>query len=83
MQVEVEDFKEEEEIIRIRALIIVARVSQKNIIIGHRGSMIKRFGTEARKDIERFFDKKVFLQTFVKVDKDWRNDDRKLKKYGY
>lgn len=83
VQVEVEDFKEEEEIIRIRALIIVARVSQKNIIIGHRGSMIKRFGTEARKDIERFFDKKVFLQTFVKVDKDWRNDDRKLKKYGY
>ncbi len=83
VQVEVEDFKEEEEIIRIRALIIVARVSQKNIIIGHRGSMIKRFGTEARKDMERFFDKKVFLQTFVKVDKDWRNDDRKLKKYGY
>ena len=83
VQVEVEDFKEEEEIIRVRALIIVARDSQKNIIIGHRGSMIKRVGTEARKDMERFFDKKVFLQTFVKVDKDWRNDDRKLKKYGY
>ena len=83
VQVEVEDFKEEEEIIRVRALIIVARDSQKNIIIGHRGSMIKRVGTEARKDMERFFDKKVFLQTFVKVDKDWRNDDRKLKRYGY
>lgn len=83
VQVEVEDFKEEDAIIRIRALIIVARDSQKNIIIGHRGSMIKRVGTDARKDMERFFDKKVFLETFVKVDKDWRNDDRKLRKYGY
>ena len=83
VQVEVEAFQEEETIVRIRAIIIVARDSQKNIVIGRGGSMIKRVGTDARKDMERFFDKKVFLETFVKVDKDWRNDDRKLKKYGY
>ncbi|MCO4806012.1 MAG: GTPase Era [Flavobacteriales bacterium] len=83
VQVEVEAFQEEETIVRIRAVIIVVRDSQKNIIIGRGGSMIKRVGTDARKDMERFFDKKVFLETFVKVDKDWRNDDRKLKKYGY
>ncbi|HAW19669.1 MAG TPA: GTPase Era [Flavobacteriales bacterium] len=83
VQVEVEAFQEEETIVRIRAVIIVVRDSQKNIIIGRGGSMIKRVGADARKDMERFFDKKVFLETFVKVDKDWRNDDRKLKKYGY
>ncbi|GAB5539469.1 MAG: GTPase Era [Salibacteraceae bacterium] len=83
VQVEVEAFKEEPNIIRIRAVIIVARDTQKSIIIGHQGSMIKRVGTEARIEMERFFGKKVFLETFVKVDKDWRDDDRKLKKYGY
>jgi len=83
VQVEVESFKEEETIIRIRALIFVARDTQKSIIIGKGGVAIKRVGTEARKDMERFFGKKIFLETFVKVDKDWRNDGRKLKKYGY
>ncbi|MDP4687810.1 MAG: GTPase Era [Salibacteraceae bacterium] len=83
VQVEIEAFKEEEAIIRIRAVIIVTRDSQKNIIIGRAGSMIKRVGTDARKDMEKYYGKKVFLETFVKVDKDWRNDDRKLKRYGY
>ena len=83
VQVEVESFKEEENIIRIRAIIIVARDTQKSIIIGKGGLAIKRVGTEARKDMERFFGKKIFLETFVKVDKDWRDDGRKLKKYGY
>jgi GTP-binding protein Era len=83
VQIEVEGFQEQEDIIRIRAIIIVARDTQKSIIIGKGGSMIKRVGTDARKDMERFFGKKIFLETFVKVDKDWRDDDRKLKKYGY
>ncbi len=83
VQVEVESFKEEPKIIRIRALIIVSRDSQKNIIIGRKGSMIKKVGIESRKDIERYFGKQVFLETFVKVDPDWRNDGRKLKQYGY
>lgn len=83
VQVEVEAFKDEETIIRIRAVIIVVRDSQKNIIIGRQGSMIKRVGMDARKDMEKYYGKKVFLETFVKVDKDWRNDDRKLKRYGY
>jgi len=83
VQVEVEAFKEEKDIIRIRAVIVVARDSQKSIIIGKGGSMLKKVGTEARKDLERFFGKKIFLETFVKVDKDWRDDPRKLKKYGY
>jgi len=83
VQIEVEGFQEQEDIIRIRAIIIVARDTQKSIIIGKGGSMIKRVGTDARKDMERFFGKKIFLETFVKVDKDWRDDDRKLRKYGY
>lgn len=83
VQIEVEGFQEQDDIIRIRAIIIVARDTQKSIIIGKGGSMIKRVGTDARKDMERFFGKKIFLETFVKVDKDWRDDDRKLKKYGY
>jgi GTP-binding protein Era len=81
--VEVEAFKEEDGIIRIRAVIVVARDTQKSIIIGKGGSAIKKVGTEARKDMEKYFGKKIFLETFVKVDKDWRNDDRKLRKYGY
>ncbi|MEZ4721086.1 MAG: GTPase Era [Flavobacteriales bacterium] len=83
VQVEVEEFKEELNIIRIRAVIVVARDTQKSIIIGKGGSAIKRVGTDARKDMEKFFGKKIFLETFVKVDKDWRDDSRKLKKYGY
>ncbi len=82
-QVEVEEYLEDEEIIRIRALIIVERNSQKGIIIGKGGDMLKRIGREARKEMERFVGKKIFLETFVKVDKDWRSSDQKLKKYGY
>jgi GTP-binding protein Era len=83
VQVEVEEFEDEENIIRIRAIIFVMRESQKGIIIGHKGAGIKRIGTEARRDLERFFDKKIFLETVVKVKKNWRNDDRQLKSFGY
>lgn len=82
-QVEIEEYKEEENITRIRAVIIVERNSQKGIIIGQGGDMLKRIGTEARKEMEKFIDQKVFLETYVKVDKDWRGSDQKLKKYGY
>ena len=61
----------------------VSRESQKGIIIGHQGNALKRVGTEARKDLEDFFDKKVFLDLYVKVNKDWRTDENKLKKLGY
>lgn len=83
VQIEVEEFFEETEIIKIRAIIYVMRNSQKGIIIGHKGMGLKRIGTEARKDIEKMLDKKVFLETPVKVKKDWRNDKRQLKKFGY
>ncbi len=82
-EVVVESYKNEEKIVKIRAVIYVMRDSQKGIIIGKGGSALKRVGVEARRDIERFLQKKVFLETFVKVDKDWRNDERKLKRYGY
>jgi GTP-binding protein Era len=83
VQIEVEEFFEEEEIIRIRAIIYVMRESQKGIIIGHKGLGLKRIGTEARRDIEKMLDKKVFLATPVKVKKNWRNDKNQLKKFGY
>ena len=83
VQIEVEEFFEEEEIIRIRAIIYVMRESQKGIIIGHKGLGLKRIGTEARRDIERMLDKKVYLATPVKVKKNWRNDNKQLKKFGY
>lgn len=83
IEVVVEEFKEEAEIIRIRAIILVERDTQKGIVIGHKGDMLKKLGTMARKDIERFFEKKVFLQLFVKVEKDWRNRDNMLKMFGY
>jgi GTP-binding protein Era len=82
-QVEIEEYKEEGSITRIRALIIAERSTQKGIIIGAQGEMLKRIGHDARIDIEQFIGKKVFLQTFVKVDKDWRKTEGKLKKYGY
>ena len=82
-QVEIEEYIEEDNIVRIRALIIVERDSQKGIIIGKGGEMLKRVGREARIEMESFIDKKVFLETFVKVDKDWRGSEQKLKKYGY
>jgi len=82
-EVEIEEFKEEEKIIKIRANIYVARDTQKGIIIGHQGSMLKKVGTSARIDMEAFFDKKVFLELYVRVQKDWRNNDRDLKRFGY
>jgi GTP-binding protein Era len=82
-EVEIDTFIEEETITRIRAIIYVARDSQKGIIIGNKGESLKKVGTQARKDIELFLGKKVFLETFVKVSKDWRNNDNQLKKFGY
>jgi len=82
-QVEVESFEESEDIIRMRVIIFVSRDSQKGIIIGHKGEAIKKVGTGARKDIEEFLGKKVFLELFVKVSKDWRNKERELKRFGY
>ena len=82
-EVVVTSFKEEDEIIRIEAEIFVERDSQKGIIIGKKAASIKKVGTEARRDMEAFFGKKIHLQTFVKVEKDWRKDDRKLSKFGY
>lgn len=83
VEVEVDSFKEEEEIIHIQAVIYCERDSQKGILIGRAGTALKKVGTLARKDIEAFFGKQVFLQLFVKVDKDWRSSDRRLKHYGY
>ena len=83
VEVVVELFKEEEELIHIKALIMVERDSQKGIIIGHQGQALKKVGAMARKDIEKFFGKKVFLEMFVKVEKDWRNRDNILKSFGY
>ena len=83
VEISVEEFFEEEDIIRIRAIIYVLRESQKGILIGHKGLGLKRIGTEARKDIENMLDKKVFLATPIKVKKDWRNDNNQLKKFGY
>ncbi|NLH29740.1 MAG: GTPase Era [Bacteroidales bacterium] len=83
LEVIVEEFKEEEDIIRIRAVIWVERESQKGIVIGRKGEALKKLGTMARKDIELFFGKKVYLQLFVKVEKDWKNNDRMLRGLGY
>ena len=82
-EVVVEEYKEEDKIIRIRTNIIVSRESQRAILIGHKGERIKKLGIASRKDIEEFVQKKVYLEMFVKVDKDWRNKEEKLKKYGY
>lgn len=82
-EVVVESFIEEESIIKIRAEIRVARDSQKQIVIGRNGNMIKRVGIDARKDIEQFLGQRVFLDLYVRVDKDWRDDERKLKRLGY
>ena len=83
VEVVIEEFIEEKALIRIKALIVVERDSQKGIIIGHQGQALKKVGAMARKDIEKFFGKKVFLEMFVKVEKDWRNRDTLLKNYGY
>ncbi|MEY4329821.1 MAG: hypothetical protein RL609_569 [Bacteroidota bacterium] len=82
-EVQIESFKEEDHVIKIRAIILTERESQKAIIIGHQGSAIKRMATSARKEMEAFLDKKVFLETFIKVDPDWRNNVNRLKSMGY
>ena len=83
VEVAVESFKETEKNIHIRAIIYVERDSQKGIIIGHQGYALKKLGTEARKSLERFFGKDIFLETYVKVDKDWRSSQRELDAFGY
>ncbi|MBN2212963.1 MAG: GTPase Era [Bacteroidales bacterium] len=83
VSVDVESFREEDNIIRIRSVIYVLRDSQKGIIIGHRGQALKKTGTLARKDIEEFLGKKVYLELYVKVSKDWRDKDRMLQDFGY
>ena len=83
VEVETESFIEEDSIIRIRSIIMVERDTQKGIIIGHKGTAIKRVGAEARKDLERFFQKKVFIELYVKVNKNWRSDKDQLKRFGY
>ncbi len=83
VEVRVESFKEEETLIRISAVIYVERNSQKGIIIGHQGVALKKVSTESRKALEKFFGKKIFLETFVKVDKDWRSSQRELDCFGY
>ncbi len=83
VEVVVEQFKETQKVIHINAVIYVERESQKGIIIGHQGVALKRVSTEARRSLERFFGKRIYLEVFVKVDKDWRNSERALRTYGY
>lgn len=83
VEIEIESFNDQKDILKIRALIHVTHDSQKGIIIGHKGSMLKRVGTEARYDMEDFFRKKVFLELYVKVTKDWRDKPLTLKRFGY
>lgn len=83
VEVETEEFFEDDNIIRIRSLIMVERESQRGIIIGHQGKGIKRVGSEARRDLERFFDKKIHIELYVKVNKNWRNSAQQLKRFGY
>lgn len=83
VEIETEEFHEDETIIRIRAVIMVERDSQKGIIIGHKGQAIKWVGIEARKDLEKFFGKQIHLELYVKVNKNWRNDPRQLRRFGY
>ena len=83
VEVAVDSFKEEDGMVRIRCIIYVSRESQKGIIIGHKGSMLKKVGTEARIDIEKFLDQKTFLELHVKVNKNWRENDTQLRRFGY
>ena len=83
VEVETEEFLEDEKIIRIRSVIMVERDTQKGIIIGHKGSALKRVGVEARKDLEKFFDKQVHIELYVKVNKNWRSNSNQLKRFGY
>ncbi len=83
VEITIDEYKEEPTIDRIMATIHVARESQKGIIIGHKGAMLKKVGTQARIELEKFLEKKVFLQMFVKVNSDWRDSDRQLRRFGY
>ena len=83
VEVRVEEFKEDSKLIRIRVIIYVERNSQKGIIIGHQGFALKKVSSEARKSLERFFGKKIYLEIFVKVDKDWRSSQKELDSFGY
>ncbi len=83
VEIDTEEFFEEEAIIRMRSVIMVERDSQKGIIIGHKGSALKRVGVEARKDLEKFFGKQVHLELYVKVNKNWRSDQKQLRRFGY
>ena len=83
VEIDTEEFFEDEKIIKIRSVIMVERETQKGIIIGHKGSALKRVGTEARKDLQKFFGKKIFLELYVKVNKNWRNNSNQLKRFGY
>ena len=83
VEIDTEEFFEDEDIIRMRSVIMVERDSQKGIIIGHKGSALKRVGVESRKDLEKFFGKQVHLELYVKVNKNWRSDQRQLKRFGY
>lgn len=83
VEIETEEFFEDEKIIRIRSVIMVERDSQKGIIIGHKGEAIKRVGTEARKDLQKFFGKQIHIELYVKVNKNWRNSQQQLKRFGY
>ena len=83
VEVDTEEFFEEDDIIRMRSVIMVERETQKGILIGHKGSALKRVGVEARKDLEKFFGKQVHMELYVKVNKNWRSDQRQLKRFGY
>ncbi len=83
VEIDTEEFFEEEEIIRMRSIIMVERETQKGIIIGHKGAALKRVGVEARKDLEKFFGKQVHLELYVKVNKNWRSDSKQLRRFGY
>ena len=83
VEIETDEFFEDEDIIRMRSVIMVERDSQKGIIIGHKGAALKRVGVESRKDLEKFFGKQVHLELYVKVNKNWRSDSRQLRRFGY
>jgi GTP-binding protein Era len=83
VEIETEEFKEENDIIRIRSVIMVERDTQKGIIIGHKGAALKKVGMQSRQDLEKFFDKKIHIELFVKVNKDWRNNAYQLRRFGY
>lgn len=83
VEIDTEQFFEDENIIRIRSIIMVERDTQKGIIIGHKGTALKRVGVEARKDLEKFFGKQIHLELYVKVNKDWRSSEKQLRRFGY